>query len=248
MGWALPPQSGRGPARENRVPLFRRAAFITPHLTALGLSFFWYDTRQDDPRVFFYAYILTSLLELFALAAFLRIHAGAPGWLQELLERITRRPAGGEVSQPVMVEGGGAAGLGGLSFAFGVVIFFGFILANVNSAKELDVTWPQFSAELAGALPLCLLYLLETFWGRGIVVDFQAGPEVNYGYNSSQLTFLALAVLASGALMVVVQDRLDHSTGWVVLGPLLFFRHGILILQGLLAPVARLAGTAGESD
>jgi hypothetical protein len=213
--------------------MLSRIAFITPHLTALGLSVFWYGSRQDEPRVFFYAYILTCLLEILCLAFFLRLYPGAPRWLRALLERHTRRPRAGEVSQPYIVQGGGAAGLGSILVAFGIIAFFGFILANVNSAKELDVSRAQFLLELARAAPLCLIYLLETLIGRGLVADFWAAPSRNYGYNSSQLTYLALAVLSSGALMVMVQDRLDHSTGWVVLGPLLFFRHGLLILQGV---------------
>lgn len=216
--------------------MLRRTALITPHLTALGLSLFWYGARQTGPRVFLYAYVLTSLLELFCLATFLWLHPLAPARLQGLLERLTRRPTAGEAAQPIMVAGGGAAGLGSITVAFGIVIFFGFILANVNSAKQLDVTWGQFSAELAGAAPLCLIYLLETLLGRGIVADFRDAPVINYGYNSSQFTFLALAVLTSGFLMVLVQNSLDHSSGWVVVGPLLFFRHVTMIIRGYRQP------------
>jgi hypothetical protein len=59
---------------------------------------------------------------------------------------------------------------------------------------------------------------------RTIVVDPNAAPEINFGYNTREVTVLAFAVLTAGAVVVVRQGMELPPSGWAVLGPLLAWR------------------------
>ena len=56
-------------------------------------------------------------------------------------------------------------------------------------------------------------------------VNHPAEPVTrNFGYNSKEVTILALAVLTGAVVVMIRQNMQLEASGWTVMGPLLCFR------------------------
>jgi uncharacterized membrane protein YhaH (DUF805 family) len=71
---------------------------------------------------------------------------------------------------------------------------------------------------------LAIVYWVQSLLSRTTVIDPRAPWDVNVGYNTREITILALAVLFAGTVVVVRQANDLPASGWTVLGPLFVFR------------------------
>jgi hypothetical protein len=118
---------------------------------------------------------------------------------------------------------------------------FAFVLANVNADHELDMDAATFARDMGWAIRLALLYWLQSLLAATTVIDPQARREINFGYNTREVTILAFATLTAGLVVVVRQANGLAASGWVLLGPLLAFRFIYDLSAGLQLAKARAA-------
>ena len=71
---------------------------------------------------------------------------------------------------------------------------------------------------------VALVYWVQSLLDRTTIVDANARWDVNVGYNTRELTILAVSVLVAGLAVVVRQANDLPASGWTVLGPLFAFR------------------------
>jgi hypothetical protein len=102
--------------------------------------------------------------------------------------------------------------------------FFAFILIHVNSDKQLSLDVRTLERDLMWGIVLGLVYWLEGLATRTVVIDPRAPVDTNFGYNTRDVTILALAVLTASVVVVVRQEMDLPASGWAVLAPLLAFR------------------------
>ena len=88
---------------------------------------------------------------------------------------------------------------------------------------------------------LALLYWLQSLLAGTTVIDPDASREVNFGYNTREVTILAFATLTAGLVVVVRQANGLAASGWVLLGPVLAFRFLYDLSAGLQLAKARAA-------
>jgi hypothetical protein len=110
-----------------------------------------------------------------------------------------------------------------------------FILGNVNANHELDLDAGIFLHDLAWGVALALLYWFQSLASKNLLIDPEASREVNFGYNTRDVTILAFATLTAGAVVVVRQMLKLPASGWAVLGPLLAFRFLYDVTSGIQA-------------
>jgi len=212
----------------------------------IGLAFVVVSLARSGQRaqVLVYAFILGSFAQLFTVRAMLAVHHGSrsPG-AKALVSWLSSRPEAGRRSYPVTHEGSNQlAGFGGYVFVMLAMTFFAFMLVNVNADRELDLDPGMFASDLVWALAVASTYWLMDLASRAIVIDFSAPATTNYGYNTRDLGVIALAVLTSGAVVVIRQGMGIGASGWVVLGPLLAWRALYDIFAGvMLAKAGRRA-------
>jgi hypothetical protein len=201
-------------------------SIILVNLIGLAFVIFGIVLSGTRPQALLYAFILNYLAQLLTLEAMMRVHRRtASPRVRAVLERLSRRPEPGRESYPVTEESTGRpARIGGYLVVAAVFALFGFMAANVNAERELDLEAATLGHDLSWAC-----FLTSVYWGQGLilrwlVIDFRAAREVNYGYNTADVAVLALGVLTAGAVVVVRQQLERGPSGWVVLGPLLAWR------------------------
>lgn len=102
--------------------------------------------------------------------------------------------------------------------------FFTFVLIHANAGQELSVDARDFYHDLRWGALIALLYWSESLASRSIVIDPHARRETNFGYNTREVTVLALALLTGAVVVMVRQARELDASGWAILAPLLVFR------------------------
>jgi hypothetical protein len=65
---------------------------------------------------------------------------------------------------------------------------------------------------------------VQSLLSQTTVIDPRARWDVNVGYNTGDITILALSVLFAGIVVVFRQANDLPASGWTVLGPLFVFR------------------------
>ena len=103
--------------------------------------------------------------------------------------------------------------------------FFAFALTHVDQHKELDFAWPVFVDEMALALGLTLVYVVESLVVGETPIDFDEPAAMNLHYSSRRITVLALAVLLGGGIIVWYQTTGRDVPTWIIAGPLLLLKH-----------------------
>ena len=102
--------------------------------------------------------------------------------------------------------------------------YFAFVLMNVDADRQIDFRAVAGPEDLKWAVLIGIIYWANSLWTRTIVIHPEQPVTRNFGYNSKEVTILALAVL-SGAFVVAVRQGMDlDASPWTVMGPLLFFR------------------------
>jgi hypothetical protein len=197
------------------------AFLLLMHTAGLAFAIFSIKQSGERPQVLLYAFILEYLLRLTTIAA-----VSMPPF-RFAVPFITRPPHALQQSFPVTRgEGSGAppGSFGTYLILMAVLTFFAFALVHANEDQELSFDFRTFEQDLTWGILLGLFYWSEGMATRTIVIDPKARPETNFGYNTREVTVLALAVLTAGAVVVVRQQMERPATGWAVLAPLLVWR------------------------
>ena len=125
--------------------------------------------------------------------------------------------------------------------------FLAVVLGNVNADRKLDLDAARFEQDLQWASGLAIIYWLQSLLTRTAVIDPKARWDVNVGYNTRELTILAVSVLVAGMVVVVRQANDLPSSGWTVLGPLFAFRFLYDVWSALQAAKPPLSDSANPS-
>ena len=215
---------------------------LTVHLVGLAVTVAGIVRSGDRTQVLLYAFILDYGLRLATIyLATLAQRKSSPSWLKALVSLVSSPPARGQVSSPLAEEGTGkAVGPGGYVFVVAVLSLFAFMLSNVNADRELDLDATTFVHDLRWATSLALLYWLQALLAASTVIDPGARREINFGYNTREVTILAFATLTAGMVVVVRQSNGLGASGWVLLGPLLAFRFLYDLFANLQLAKARI--------
>jgi hypothetical protein len=196
------------------------------HLAGLALTIAGVIRAGNRPQVLIYAFILEYALRLATVFAVTRALARDGGsLLTRLAPLVCRLPAAAAKSQPIRYEGSQqTAGPAAYAFTVAFLAFLAFVLGNVNADRELDLDLARFEDDLQWAAGLAIVYWVQSLLSRTTVIDPRAPWDVNVGYNTREITILALAVLFAGTVVVVRQANDLPASGWTVLGPLFVFR------------------------
>jgi hypothetical protein len=199
---------------------------VAVHLASLSLAVAGVIRGGDRAQVLVYAFILECALRLATVFAVSRALAARDGSLLARLAPVfCRLPAGAAESQPIRYEGTQqTAGPGAYFFTVAFLAFLAFVLGNVNADHELELDLTLFEADLQWASALAIVYWGQSLLSRTTVIDPRARWVVNLGYNTREITLLALAVLLAGMVVVVRQANDLPASGWAVLGPLFVLR------------------------
>jgi hypothetical protein len=199
---------------------------VAVHLASLALAVAGVIRAGDRAQVLVYAFILEYALRLTTVFAVTRTLAmDGSSLLSRLAPLICRLPAGAAESQPIRYEGSQqTAGPGAYAFTVGFFAFLAFVLGNVNADRELDLDLARVEEDLQWAAGLAIVYWVQSLLSRTTVIDPLARWDVNVGYNTREITILALSVLFAGTVVVVRQANDLPASGWTVLGPLFVFR------------------------
>lgn len=199
---------------------------VAVHLASLALTIAGVIRAGDRPQVLVYAFILEYALRLatvFAVTRALAMDGGS--LLSRLAPLVCRLPTTATESQPIRYEGSPqTAGPGAYVFTVAFLAFLAFVLGNVNADRELDFDLARFADDLQWAAGLAIVYWVQSLLSRTTVIDPRARWDVNVGYNTREITILALAVLFAGTVVVVRQANDLPASGWTVLGPLFALR------------------------
>lgn len=162
------------------------------------------------------------------------MRARTPTVLSAIAPVISRQPAAGQQSYPVTQgEGGPPAHIGWYLVLLGVLLFFAFVMMNVNADHEIDLTLEIGARELSWAFVIGAIYWINSLLTRTMVIHPRESVARNFGYNTKEVTILALAVLTGGVVVAVRQTMGLDASGWTVMGPLLFYRFLYDLLSSL---------------
>jgi hypothetical protein len=191
------------------------------HAAALAFAVFSIMRSGERPQVLLYAFIIDYTLRLVTIGAL------ASPALRGALPYVTRAPLGGQQSQPVRrgEEATAPPGhLGTYLVVMAALTGFAFVLVHVNSDRQLSLDAARFGQDLLWGIAIGIVYWTEGLATRTIVMDPRARVEVNFGYNTRDVTVFAFAVLTAGLVVAIRQEMDLPASGWAVLGPLLAFR------------------------
>ena len=201
-------------------------------LAVVVTSIVWSGQRT---QLVLYAFILDFSLRLLTIHVITRILRHKPGQrLSWVIALVCSPPAPGEPSYPMAEEHSGRpAGPGAYAAVVALLALFAFVLGNVNADRQLDVDLATLLGDLRWAVALAFFYWVQALASRSTVIDPTASREINFGYNTRDLTILALATLTAGGVVVFRQAHNLPASGWAMVGPLLAFRCVYDVATGL---------------
>lgn len=206
-------------------PLY--VAFIVgSHLLSLALAIYTTRASGVPVQILLYAFLIDYLLRLGTIQILhAAITAQRDTFLLALAPHVSRLPRAGQQSRPVRdSEPGSPARLGTYFVVLGACAYFAFVLMNVNADRQIDMRMAGAAANLKWAALIGVIYWANALLTRTMVIHPNEPLTHNLGYNTKEVTVLALAVL-SGALVVAVRQGMNlDASAWTVMGPLLFFR------------------------
>ena len=187
-----------------------------------------YTTRASGlpVTILLYAFLIDYALRLGTIQLLHgALSSRTPTPLSAIAPLVTRQPAPGQQSYPMTQgEGGPAAAIGAYLLLLAVLLYFAFVLMNVNADHEMSLTLNVGLSELGWATLIAVIYWINSLVTRTIVIHPREPAARNFGYNSKEVTIVALAVLSAGVVVAVRQNMGLDASGWTVMGPLLFFR------------------------
>jgi hypothetical protein len=193
------------------------AAIWIAHLLSLAVAVYIIRTGDVAVIVLLYAYMLEYVLRLATIPMLYHVPAVA--------RFVTRRPHHNQETHPVRQgEGGPPAGVGSYLLAIGVFAGFAFALAHVNADRRIELGALDPPRDFAWAMLIAFLYWANGLITRTTFIDRGKPLAINLGYNSKEVTVLALSVL-TGTVIVVYRQNADlPPSAWTVMGPLLGYR------------------------
>jgi hypothetical protein len=202
------------------------AFLFASHLLSLGLAVYTTRTSGVPVAILLYAFLIDYGLRLGTIHF---LHAAVASrrqtWRYAIAPFISKLPARGQQSHPVRDgEGGPPAGISKYLIVLAGMACFAFVLMNVDADKQVRLTFAATARDFWWALVIGLIYWANALLTRTLVIQPAEAVTRNFGYNSKEVTILALAVLAGGVVVAVRQNMGLDATGWAVMGPLLFFR------------------------
>jgi hypothetical protein len=201
----------------------------------LALAVYTTSASGVPVSILLYAFLFDYMLRLGSIQLLHGVMTSrTPTLLTAIAPLVTRQPAVGQQSHPVTRgEGGPAAPIGSYLLVLAVLLFFAFVMMNVNADQEIDLTIRVGVRDLWWALLIGAIYWINSLLTRTMVIHPRESAARNFGYNSKELTILALAVLTGGVVVGVRQNMGLEASGWTVMGPLLFFRFLYDVLASL---------------
>lgn len=213
------------------------AFIVGSHLLSLALAIYTTRASGVPVQILLYAFLIDYLLRLGTIQILhAAISAQRDTLLVALAPHVSKLPGAGQESRPVREgEHGPPARLGTYFLVMIACAYFAFVLMNVNADRQIDMRTAGAAANLKWALLIGVIYWANALLTRTMVIHPTESLTHNFGYNTKEVTILALAVL-TGALVVAVRQGMDlDASPWTVMGPLLFFR----FLYDLSASLAR---------
>ena len=202
-------------------------AFIfASHLLSLGLAVYTTRSSGVPVEILLYAFLIDYVLRLGTIHVLHRaVRARRETWVQAIAPLISRLPTPGQQSHPVRDgEGGPAAGISKYLMVLAVVTFFAFVLMSVDADQQIRMTFAAGARDAWWAVVIGAVYWANSLLTRRMVIHPAEPVTKNFGYNSTEVTILSLAVL-TGAVVVGVRQTIGLGpSGWTVMGPLLIFR------------------------
>jgi hypothetical protein len=201
------------------------AFVVASHLA--GLAFAVWSTRTGGVPVpvLLYAFFFDATLRLATVPI---LHAALTTELRvvrAVASALIRRPRDGEVSDPVREsEDGPPAGPGVHLLVMAVLGGFAFMMANVDADGQWATGPPDVLRDVAWATMIGGIYWGNSLMTRTLTIHPARSVPHNLGYNTREMSILALAVLAGGAVVVARQSMGLDASAWAVMGPLLAFR------------------------
>lgn len=196
------------------------------HLLSLAVTV--YTARANGVRVevLLYAFLIDYVMRLYTIALLQSaVTARRQGWLSGIAPYVTRLPAPGQESYPIRDDQTGRPmGFGTYLIAIAMCSALAFVLANVNADREIALTSEDALRDFGWASAFATLYWVNSLLTRTMTIHPRQSIARNLGYNSKELTVLALAVLVGGLVVVVRQANGMDQSAWAVMGPLLGFR------------------------
>jgi hypothetical protein len=222
---------------------------VAVHVAGLAVAVAGIIRAGDRPQVLVYAFILEYALRLATVLAVTRaLAAREDSLVVRLAPLIFRLPPASAESRPMRHEGSQqAAGPGAYFFTVIFLAFLAVVIGNVNADRELELDAARFEVDLQWASALALVYWLQSLLARTTVIDPKARWDVNVGYNTREITILAMAVLTGGMVVVARQAADLPASGWTVLGPLFAFRFLYDVWSALQAAKPPLSDSANPS-
>jgi hypothetical protein len=204
----------------------RAALIFASHLFSLALAVYTTRSSGVPVEILLYAFLIDYLLRLGTIHVLhAELAAARPGWVEALAPYISRLPTPGQQSHPVRDgEGGPPADVIKYFVVMIALWFFAFVLMHVNADREIDFTAQAGVNDLVWALVIGAIYWVNSLLTRTMVIHPREPVTRNFGYNSKEVTILALAVLTGAVVVMVRQNMALEPSGWTVMGPLLFFR------------------------
>jgi hypothetical protein len=173
---------------------------LASHLVSVAIMLALLLRAGESPRIFIYGLFFNYLYRLLTLRGLIALHDSGTPRGRALAAALSRPPHPARPTYPVTVtddKGTRPGGLGAYLAVLVVCAFFSFVLVNVKD--QSIATPPDVIADelLAGLLAAGLWWLLDLV-DRRITVRFGDPLWVNFGYNSSETTLLAVTVLTGG--------------------------------------------------
>ncbi|MEW6689539.1 MAG: hypothetical protein AB1452_10675 [Pseudomonadota bacterium] len=187
-------------------PTPRTGWVLLTHVVSAGVMLGLLPWAEESPRPAIYGLFVSYFYRLATLAVLLPLH-DAGGFGKRLVRSLSRPPHPERPSYQVTVGEGARAvpgRFGAYLFVLAVLAFFSVIEINV-AKQEFATPMRVFGHELRQGLWLGLVWWVLDLFDRRITLRFDQGVALNLGYNSAEITVLALTVLTGGVASAMME-------------------------------------------
>lgn len=179
---------------------------LASHLVSAAIMLALLVHAGESPRIFIYGLFFNYLYRLLTLRGLVALHASGGTRARWLAAALSRPPHPARPPYPVTVtdeRGTRPGGLGAYLAVLVICAFFTFVLVNVKDEKIATAYAVIADELLAGFLAAGLWWLLDLV-DRRTTVRFGQPLWVNFGYNSSEATLLAVTTLTGGVVSAIM--------------------------------------------
>jgi hypothetical protein len=173
---------------------------LLSHLLSVAVMLALLLKAGESPRIFIYGLFFNYLYRLLTLRGLIALHDSGSPRGRKLAAALSRPPHPARPTYPVTVQDSSGirpGGLGAYLIVTAAAAFFTFILINVRDQKIVTPVDVIADELLAGLVAGGLWWLLDLV-DRRATLAFREPLWVNFGYNSSETTLLAVTILTGG--------------------------------------------------